>query len=250
MSETKYNISFGLIQYSCENNLLDTLYYFHKLQHAFNNRVIFDPTIRKISQITGASIGTCHKHIKIMLKYRWIEYQKNGEILKLRGVNNLANEYGQLIIQIPKKQTKQEQILEFRNAILRNNLNKQIYTINKKCSIVNKVKTPKAKISKNEVQFIKKHGGTERLESTINNRLTLSNHKIGKLLNRSANSGKRYQKQLNLANLIQSSKFYQIIGKLGKNLREIKKYFLLGFIELANGYAVRRLSNTITLPLY
>ena len=221
------------------------LYYSYKLSHTSKTRVIKDFSYGKAAQLLNCSKATAHKQVKSILKAGLAKIQENGNLVFL-GVNKLKSKETDIVIQIPILENKSKQIAAFRYAITYRNIVAQRKSINYKNQIVEKANTKFGKVSKAALKMVRSKGGFEKFRSSINNRITLSNKKFGKVLKRSQSSGKRYQKQFNELGFIKSEFRWEKVCKCTyssiNHLREAKNCF---FINYYNGHAYIRLSNTI-----
>lgn len=155
----------------------------------------------KLARVTGLSHTTLRKHIKEMLRLRWC-YMRDGHLcfvgLNKLGVvyqkNGLAKDSPLIPLQVHEK--KSDQILEFRHAIIKGNLNNQVKKIKRKTEILKKCQTVKSKLSPKELRAISKAGGVTQFARSITNYSTLSNLSFGKLTGRSKSTGRRIQKTL------------------------------------------------------
>lgn len=174
-----------------------------------------------------------------MLSYGWA-VERNGHLC-LQSNNKLRD--GSPIILIPVSFIKREQVIFFRYSLIRSNTDSQTKQILGKSAIVKHAKTYSSILSKKQLLKIKKAGGVKKIERSFQDRITLSNKKIGKILNRSQSSGARYQSQFRQLNLIKSYSEFEVVqydlfnDSIGRVTRSRK-----------NGLFYRQLSNTI-IPL-
>lgn len=246
--KTKYNIPITLIQKAVDENQLDTLYYALRLSHTSPNRVIKNFTYRKAAYILDVSLATSHKQINRIIKLGLAVMQSNGN-LKFHGVDKLKAPIHEAVIQVPILESKKKQIAALRYSIIHKNLNHQKSQIEYKNLTVKRGSSPK-RINKKTLVKIVKAGGLKKLKSSINNNVTLSNKSFGELLNRSASSGKRYQKHFNEFNFICSTPNYiKLCSGKAESLNLVKKYYDCFFITHYKGSFYRRTSNRIvTIP--
>jgi hypothetical protein len=246
MQKTKYNVPLGLIEHCIKENALDALYYAYKLSHTSKQRVIKDFTYDKAAFALNCSKSTAHNQIKVILKLKLATLQQNGNLAFL-GVNKLKTSKRDIIVQVPIKESKKEQIIAFRYAVLYRNLHLQAKQISFKSRIVEKARTSFGKIKKSHLKIVAKNGGMKMFMSKYNENVNLSNVGIGKLFNRSATSGKKYQKLFNYMGLIESKSNWKKICKCKKeDIYEVRFVYDKYYITYYKGYAWLRLPNIIT----
>ena len=244
--KTKYNVPITLIQKAVDENQLDTLYYALVLSHTSPNRVIKNFTHRKSASILKVSVATSHKQINRIIKLGLAVMQPNGN-LKFNGVNKLKGKLHERTIQVPILDSKKKQVAAFRYSLIHKNLNLQKSQIDYKNLIVKRCSSPK-RLRKKAIKAIAKAGGVKKLKSSINNKVTLSNKTFGEMLNRSASSGKRYQKHFNELKFISSSPNYiKLCDGKEESLNLVKKYYDCFFITHYKGAFYRRTSNEIDI---
>lgn len=217
-----------------------------KLREKYVNGVIYNFTYSKASKILESSQGTAHKHVTRMIDLGLAELQPGGN-LKLTGVNALKSKETELSIPVPVETNKKRQIAQLRYVLIHRNLNRQDFISNKKSKIVKKAKSAFIPLCKAENKFIMKNGGLNNLESSLQERITLSNRRIGKILKRSTYSGKNYQKQLNEMGLIYSEPFFKVMltSQRLSNLNEAMEHFECYYLKYINKSMVKQGSNTI-----
>lgn len=200
---------------------------------------LYDFTYQKLSDRTGLSLSCCHKHLKTLLDKGHL-YLRNGNLC-MKGINRYREP--KVLIPIHYK-NKSKQTLELRNAVIQNNLNAQKKQIDKKKDIVTRLNTEYGKLSKEQIKYLNKNPNI-LLEI---NPTTLSNKKFGSLIYRSISTGKRIQKALNKANMIQSISRHKVLVK-DATLTDYYHYiqvFSLPSIRYVRGIGiVQQLSNEI-----
>ncbi len=200
-----------------------------------------------ISLLLNCSVATAHKQVKRIIKEGYAELQPNGN-LKFKGVNKLKNESFDFVVQVPVMENKKSQIAAFRFAIVCRNLHSQKKKIEYKNQIVEKALSKFGRLSRKSMKMVREKKGIEGFRSSIQNRLTLSNEKFGKLTMRSSSMGKIYQKQFNLLGFIKSDSSWKKLCKCEKGLlHTVRQEYNCYYLTYHNGYAYYRLSNTINI---
>lgn len=166
---------------------------------------------KSLSNRFKISHTTLRKHVKRMCESGLGEIR--GKKLHLTGINKLKKHENETCVLIPVEATKQKQILQFRKAILKRNIDNQLVQIKRKSNIVEQCNRPHAKLSKSEMRVIKKAGGVSELRKTMQTDTTLSNKSIGGLFGLSQVTGQRIQKSLRDANLIRTKVRLELIKK-------------------------------------
>ena len=170
-----------------------------------------------------------------MIKLDWCHF--NAGNLCFKGISAI----GGPCVLIPLHKSKTAQILEFRNAVIKHNIDNQIKQVKFKVETVKKAKQEYGKLNKKQLQYLQKNS----IERPINEP-TLSNKRFGVLINRGKYTGQRLQKQLRDAGMIKTRVRLQLI-KSDVHIREYYECFLIpGNIYNANTKQVfKRESNAI-----
>lgn len=219
----------------------------------YYNGVIYNFTYNKSAKLLDVSQATAHKQITRMIAYGLAELQPCGN-LKLSGVNALKERENELTIPVPVETSKKRQIAQLRYVLVHRNLNRQKFVSKKKGKIVTKATSIYQPITIKELRFrrkVEKKQG-KSFESTYQREVTLSNNRFGKILNRSMNSGKAYQKQFNEMGLIKSEPRYtalmfkQTVDSLYRVKYEENCYYL----KIRKGVILKQLSNTIIASVF
>lgn len=246
MENKRVNISKSLVEKAAKEDWLTTLYYYILIRKLYKKPHIYNYSFRKISRLTGVSTSVIAHHVKIILE-KGLAHVHNGNLcfISQSKVNTIFGKQKTIInLQFHKNKTKM--LDELRSVIVIQNLNNQLTRISKASEIVKKCKTSFLKLSKKEIKFLNKNGGEKQLEKGINRRVTLSNKKIGSLLNRSKYSGRLYQKRLNQMGIIKSKESIKIVSDVFHP--EMMRYALKGYFKTKNNEFARQLSNTIWSP--
>lgn len=225
----------------------NTLRVWVKLKNLYRHHTaIYNLSYYKLQNQTGISHTSLRKHIKLMIQYGWANW--NGNTLVLYGIERLKTHADETCVLVPIRETRNEQIQEFRKVIIHQNIVNQGKKIICKEQIVKKAKTEWGKLSKQQMKVIAKFGGLKQLSNSLIKQTTLSNRRIGQLLYRSPQTGKTTQKRLNNLNLIKSTPRYEIV----KNNATVLEATMMNR-DLGGGYSVnmgrlmKQLSNAIVV---
>lgn len=242
-----YNIPFPLIKKAIEDEQLDTLYYFFQLRNRFKANIFLTPSIKEVARKCKISPSVLYYHSKKMFENGWIYRTKQG-FIALKGINQFKLREKELCVRVPIYKNKKEQIAFFRFVVIKKNLKRQEKAIKHKTEIINSSRT-QIPLDKKTLKFMQKNGGFKQIAQSFNNRLTLSNKKIGGLVNRGQTSGLRYQKQLNQMNLIESKRKIEIIKRNCSPLEYFHIYQQKGYTYSRNrgGVVFIQRSNTILI---
>lgn len=244
--KSRINICKSTIEDAFNEGWHDTLYYYIKLRATYEKPIFYNFTNRKTAKIIGVSPSVVCKHIKIILEKN-LAHITDGH-LQFYSLNKILKrtEDRQSVINLPVWSEKRKMIDELRGVLLVQRLNNQLVSIHNKNTIVKKLQIANAVISKKEIKFLKENGGSKKLESSINNRVTLSNKSIGETFNRSQSSGKLYQKRLNQMGILKSKAKITII--MFNFHSEMLRYAPSKFFCTKNMELARQDSNTIWSP--
>lgn len=244
----RINICKSTIEDAFNEGWHDTLFYYVKMRAFYDKKPIFyNFTNRKTAKIIGAAPSVVCKHVKILIEKN-LAHITDGH-LQFYSLNKILKrtEDRQSVINLPVWTEKRKMIDELRGVLLVQRLNNQLVSIHNKNTIVKKMQIANAVISKKELKFLKKNGGGEKVESSINNRVTLSNKAIGATFNRSQSSGKLYQKRLNEMGILRSKAKITILMLSFHS--EMLRYAPSGkFFCTKNGELARQDTNTIWSP--
>lgn len=196
-----------------------------------------------LSTDTGISHTSLRKHVKILVTEGLVLIDKRYLILK--GINKLKNHPKATVIPIPVMQSKKEQVLRIREAIIRFNLDKQKAQIRNKNTIVNKIESG-SRLTKHELKLVQKAGGTDKFARSIISYTTLSNKGFGKLFHLSKSSGIKIQKDLRDRKLIKSKTKLKLVGKVHQ--MDYALNYQSYVYNYTTGQLFRQQSNEITTP--
>jgi len=230
----KQGIPYCYIETAREKNLWNTLAYFAQLRAKYKKKIFYNFSSRTISKELGISNSTAARHIRIMIEHGWAE-QIDGH-LRLTPYKKL-----EIALIIPTQIfTKiSHQIRSLQSIKIINNLLHQKENIVKKTKIVNIANSSFGRFTAKQLKQLKKAKSVRDFEMSINNRVTLTNSKIGEFFNVSKRTGSRIQTQMNSLGLIVSEPHYERVNVELFNLRT--NIFLY-----KNLYYVKRLSNNIS----
>lgn len=213
-----------------KHDLFNTVRVLLRLRTLFKNRVIYNYSILKLSQLSGLSRTCIRKHLPIIIKQGWATIQGNN--LKFTGINKLKKHEKETCVPILISGDKNTQLTYIKHTLIVLNLGNQQKAIKEKSKIISQQKVSKAVYNKH------------RSERSINNDLTLSNRKFGKLFNKSESTGKKLQSRLRKLNLIKS---YSRYIKIKDNGTQFEAKYLGGMYKVINGALYVRTSNGICL---
>jgi predicted transcriptional regulator len=237
----KQNVPIRLLfKFEIEDNL-DTLRIWVAMKSRYKTGVFYNWTYRSVAKEVGVSPETIRKHLPLLIKEGMAEI--SGKNLRMVGIEKLKKGKRTCIL-IPIHKDKSKQIVEFRRAVILNNLHKQDKAINKKSQLVNIAKY-NGRFSKSQLKFIQKSGGLEKMLKNIekdNDCITLSNRGFGRKVHRSRTTGYRLQRKLREFGYIRSYS-RRIVVKTNASIYE--------FVELyANGgYVYNKDTREITRQL-
>jgi len=176
-----------------------------------------------LAELTGISHTSLRKYIPSMIKLGWCSVI-NGHLC-FKGINK----FKQVKILIPICETKSLQVLEFRNAIIKNNIDKQIKQVKFKSELVKRAKGVNTKLTPKEIMYLRKNPNVEK---TINEP-TLSNRRFGSLINRSKYTGQRLKQRLRQNELIKTKSRFKLI----KNNCTVHEY---NYLYYGKGYILEQ----------
>lgn len=160
-----------------------------------------------------------------MVKLGWAHIS-NGHLCLYS--NNKLKEKTSPVILIQIFSHKKTQLIHLRYVLIRQNTDLQSKQIARKSATVHQAKKSRKSLSKGQVKEIRKSGGLKKYENSYQDKVTLSNRKIGRMFNRSQSTGIRYQKQLRETGLVTSIyRFKEVIfdpfnGFYGNIIRSTK----------------------------
>jgi hypothetical protein len=208
----------------------------YRTKSGYSN-VFYQFTYKSLSERTGLSLSTLYKYVPKLIELGWAHI-RNGNLC-LIGINK----YKGAKVLIPIHRNRSKQILELRNAIIVNNLDKQERQIKFRKGIVQKAESEHGKLTKGELKHLRKNPNI----LTEINPSNLSNQKFGTLIDRSKSTGQRLQRALRKAKLIQSFSRSKTLVKGATFLEYI--YFLennpIGAIRYFNGDIVIQQPNEV-----
>lgn len=257
MQKQSINIPYRLaILFS--NRKLNLFYTYTTLKAIYNKPIFYNFTYTKLSLLSGISAPTLHRHVKQLKDLGLLSIQ-NGHLC-LTGVNTLKKQYkseSTIKFSPPKNRKEAREYLLY--IILANQSKRQVSAIKDKTEIVKTAKSESYKrYTKKQRVRLKKQGGAQNIEKSIQNRVTLSNRKQSQLFNRSTRTIQRYTKTLSENGYILLIRAYRKHGqvnipKLGKDAKErLKnpKYKLSEVFYDGENHVfdvVERLTNTFVL---
>lgn len=225
----KLNIPFSLLS---RTDLHNELYVWAQIRRI--GRVFYNFTYADLSKLTGISHTTLRKRIKAIISLGWASITENGT-LALNGINKLKNSYTTSGLQrtsvcIPTRiaKTKKEQILIFRSILVNHNLIRQERRVAKLNKIVQNAEREHGKLSKKQLTILKQAGSIEKLAGSIDQKTSLSNRGIGAIMQRSASTGKRIQRELRNKGFIKTVRRFKEIAANVTRLEYLYNYMPSG----------------------
>lgn len=238
----KQNVPIALLfKFEIEDNL-DTLRIWVAMKSRYKTGVFYNWTYRSVAKEVGVSPETIRKHLPLLIKEGMAEV--SGKNLRMVGIEKLKKGKKTCIL-IPIHKDKSNQILEFRNAIIRNNTDKQRKAIQKKSNIVKIASQSDGRLSKSQLKFIQKSGGMEKMLKNLekdNNCITLSNRGFGRKVHRSQSTGYRLQRTLRMMGYIKSYS-RRVVVKTNSSIYEYVELYRNG------GYVYNKDTREITRQL-
>ena len=228
-------ISYPMLKTAEAENAWATLCYWIWLKAKFQKPIYYNYTARSIGKLLNISKSASSNHIKLMLKYDWVHIKDKHLVL-----NNFHDINTKLVFKVDIFPIKSEQIASLKFRIIKNNIVTQSKKIKSKKDTVKKARSPYAKLSKTQVRDIRKKGGVEMYEKSLNDRTTLSNKKIAEMLHCCKRTASKVQVRLNKMKLIKSTAFYEPIN-LGFNVLPTNCFLY------KDKFYVKRMANTISL---
>lgn len=251
----KQPIPLSVIDAANNSGQFATLRVWVLLKKIKGHNIICKLSYSELQAITGISHTCLRKHVIVMVSNGWATRTDAGH-LHLTGINKLKRHDKETCIPVPVEETKQAQILQFRNVLLHRNIKSQEKRIKQKANIVNNCNRPHGKLSKAQLSAVNKAGGVKKFESSLQPVTTLTNKSIGSLYAKfngqpfSKSTGQRIQKALRTAKLITTKVRLELFKA---NATAFDALYLNnrcggGYIfNLANGCVYRRLSNAIAV---
>ena len=237
----KQNIPIALLfKFHNEGNL-DTLRIWVAMKSRYRTGVYYNWTYRSVAKEVGVSPETIRKHLPLIIKEGMA--QISGKNLRMVGIEKLKKGKKTCIL-IPIHKDKSNQIVEFRRAVVLNNLHKQDKALIKKSQLVNIAKY-NGRFSKSQLKYIQKSGGMEKMLKNFekdNKCLTLSNRGFGKKVHRSQSTGYRLQRTLRMMGYIKSYS-RRVVVKTNSSIYEYVELYRNG------GYVYNKDTREITRQL-
>lgn len=245
MYRKRINISKSVIEQAFAEGWHDTLYYYILLRSKYKKPIFYNYSFRKVAKDINCAPSVAAKHIKILLE-KDLAYIDYGHLCFRSQTNVLKKFKHKIVMNLPVHIQKRRMIDELRGVLIVRVLDNQLESVFKKSAIVHKCKIANAKVSKKEIKFLEKNGGSAKIEKATNRRMTLSNRAIGKLFMRSQSTGKLYQKRLNQMGILKSRQKIDIVQDVcnSKMLENAPK----GYFRTKNNELARQHSNTIWSP--
>lgn len=242
----KQNIPIALLfKFEMEDNL-DTLRIWVAMKSRYKTGVYYNWTYRSVAKEVGVSPETVRKHLPLLIKEGMAEI--SGKNLRMVGIEKLKKGK-RTCIQIPIHKEKSKQIVEFRRAVVLNNLHKQRKAIDKKSNIVKIASQSNGRFSKSQLKYIQKSGGMDKLLKSIekdNKCLTLSNKGFGKKVHRSQSTGYRLQRTLRKMGYLKSYSRWVVVKTNSSIYEYIELYRNGGYVYNKDTREItRQLSNEI-----
>jgi len=247
--ENKTWLTLGIIEKAIAENWIDSLCYFVWLKSCNRKPIIYNYSLRKIASLLSCSPSTASFHIALLSKKGLVSFSAHD--LHLKSNNDFFKESKLTVpVGVSEKNNKPIQRDLLRFAVIKRNLHFQFRTNRDKN---NALKFHKQEIkSKQEYKslraYFKKYPVRHLLESSIQNVLTISNQKFGKLTNRSTATGMRLQQRLNRMGLIASKKR---VEQHSPERMDKRQFYCLclppNYFLSSKGYVWKQLPNTIEL---
>lgn len=237
----------ALIREATACNWLDSLIYYIWLKKLYTKPVFYNYSLRKLATLLQCSPSTISHHIAI-LSQKGLCFN-DGANLRLKSIISHRKDGG-LMVPVAISKNKAEQRMYLRYAIIKRNLHSQVRINSTKNDVIkfHKDEITDFKQYKALIKVAKNYPPLKQLESSVQNVLTLSNNKIGKLTNRSQSTGIKIQRAFNNLLLIRSTKRVSQVSILKTDKRGFFEQVLTSHHFLTNkGYVFKRLSNGIEL---
>lgn len=243
----KVYLPLALIREAIENDWLDSLIYYIWMKKLHHKPVIYNYSLRKIAGHLKCSPTTAKKQISILKEHNLVEVLATN--LHLKSTNSFFAER-QLMVPVQVSTNKQEQRSFLRFACIKRNLHSQVRMFSQKVNALNYHKglVKGYKETKAGIRLAKLYPDPHRLESSMQDVLTLSNSKFGSLCNRSKSTGIKIQKAFNNLTLLKSTGRILLIDPKSHNRREFfrldlgPQYFLS-----KRGQVYKRLTNAVNV---
>ncbi len=244
----KQAIPLSVIDFANQNGEFYTLRTWIVLKQIYKHTLIYNLNYAALEKLTGISHTSLRNHIKRMVSAGWAKHQHGH--LHLTGINKLKKHENETCVLVPVESKKSEQILQFRNVLVRRNIKNQEKQIKRKERIVNNCNRPHGKLTKSDLKLINKAGGMDKIESKLQSVTTLANKSIGKLFYRSQRTGQRIQSAMRNSGLIKTKPRFELFKTTATKFEAmyLNSNFKGGFIFNVNNACVyRRLSNAIVI---
>ena len=235
--KTKTWLPIAVIRDAVKNEWVSSLAVLVMLKGIHNNNTFYNYSTRSIAKLIGLSHSTVHKHLKVLIDKNLIVIRNNN--LTIRGVRKVAKERGnELLLPISKEKKHSKNLTTIKNVIkstlIVRNIQKQKKAITEKSEVImycngnhSFIKNTKhlKKVKRSLAKF-----SEVSPEKNFNNQTMLSLGKIGSLIKRSQETGKRFKKQLIDLGLITSRKNSELVC----NRKYTRRDFFM--MELPKGY--------------
>lgn len=235
----------AIIQQATDENWLDILVYFLWLKSVYKHSIFYNYSLRKVSSQIGCSPATLSHHLHILSKYGLCSVRDCH--LHLISARKIVCDKSPFV-PVGMSMNKAEQRTLLRYTLINRNLFFQCKAFSKKNETLLFVKghhfnyKDTKRIYKNL-----KNASISETENSIQDDLTLSNSKFGRLCNRSASTGIKIQRALNKIDLIRSDRRTKLIAV--KQTRA--SFYALGlngsYFVANNGNVYQRLTNRVTI---
>lgn len=190
-----------LVKQAVEEGWINTLVYFVQLRKIHSKPLFYNYSLRKLSEPLKCSPTTLSYHLKIMAQKGLIKVTDSN--LLLIGSYKLRIQYKSTLTPIKYSLNRKDQLNLIRYSLINNNLYQQNKAIQEKKNVISIHKAPKLRLLK---KIIRKHGSLSNVETSLNEKLILSNMTVGVICNRSQSTGLKIQKALNKLKVVKTKR--------------------------------------------
>lgn len=237
-------IPYKLVKQAVDEGWVFTLIYFVQLRKVHKKPIFYNYSIRRLSDALHCSVGTLHYHLKIMAQKGLIKVTDGNLILI--GSRKLNNKLKSTLIPIKYSANRKDQLTLLRYSLIKNNLQHQHEAVEEKKNVINiHKKMPLKQLKK----VLRKYGSLQAVETSINDKLILSNRKVGFICNRSQSTGMKIQKELNRLKVVKTERNVKLCSPERYSHRAFfemvlpSKYKLtsqgLIYVQLPNSWSIR-----------
>lgn len=228
---------------------LTSLCYFTWLKKAHKKPIFYNYTLRSVSDKIKCSPATLLHHLNILKAHGLISTQYGN--LFLKGSTALKKEHKSFLVPVMVCNNKADQITALRFVLPKRKLHieDRVITLKKNIISFNKGEFLEPLEFARAVKWRKKYMGRGvDVETSLRDKLTLSNAQLGQLCNRSTRTAIKIQKAFNKLGLVKTQSNWELVDR-GLNRRAFFiKYYQGNYRLTKAGNVFKVLPNQWILP--